>query len=127
MEIFGKYGPLASIKIMWPRSDEEKARQRNCGFVAFMSRKDGERALKNLNGENITKYFEKTCTISSHLFYVFIYHTFLLLLIIILLYLFICKLFLILIIFTITCFYFINLQLIYYNGNNKIAHVNITR
>jgi len=54
MEIFGKYGPLASIKIMWPRSDEEKARQRNCGFVAFMSRKDGERALKNLNGENIT-------------------------------------------------------------------------
>ncbi|KYM80169.1 hypothetical protein ALC53_09263, partial [Atta colombica] len=49
MEIFGKYGPLASIKIMWPRSDEEKARQRNCGFVAFMSRKDGERALKNLN------------------------------------------------------------------------------
>lgn len=55
MEIFGKYGPLASIKIMWPRSDEEKARQRNCGFVAFMSRKDGERALKNLNGENITR------------------------------------------------------------------------
>lgn len=50
MEIFGKFGPLASIKIMWPRSDEEKARQRNCGFVAFMSRKDGERALKNLNG-----------------------------------------------------------------------------
>ncbi|CAD6222317.1 GSCOCG00000910001-RA-CDS [Cotesia congregata] len=51
MEIFGKFGPLASIKIMWPRSDEEKARQRNCGFVAFMSRKDGERALKNLNGD----------------------------------------------------------------------------
>jgi len=35
---------------MWPRSDEEKARGRNCGFVAYMSRKDGERALKNLNG-----------------------------------------------------------------------------
>lgn len=51
MEIFGKFGPLASIKIMWPRSDEEKARQRNCGFVAFMSRKDGERALKSLNGD----------------------------------------------------------------------------
>ena len=50
MEVFGKFGPLASIKIMWPRSDEEKARQRNCGFVAFMSRRDGERALKNLNG-----------------------------------------------------------------------------
>lgn len=53
MEIFGKFGPLASIKIMWPRSDEEKARQRNCGFVAFMSRKDGERALKNLNGLHV--------------------------------------------------------------------------
>lgn len=57
MEIFGKYGPLASIKIMWPRSDEEKARQRNCGFVAFMSRKDGERALKNLNGKKIIILF----------------------------------------------------------------------
>lgn len=51
MEIFGRYGPLASIKIMWPRSDEEKARGRNCGFVAFMSRKDGERALRCMNGE----------------------------------------------------------------------------
>lgn len=50
MEVFGRYGPLASIKIMWPRSDEEKARGRNCGFVAFMNRKDGERALKFLNG-----------------------------------------------------------------------------
>ena len=59
MEIFGKFGPLASIKIMWPRSDEEKARQRNCGFVAFMSRKDGERALKNLNGKFITNRYEK--------------------------------------------------------------------
>jgi len=51
MEIFGKYGPLASIKIMWPRSDEEKARGRNCGFVAYMNRKDGERALKFLGGK----------------------------------------------------------------------------
>ncbi|CAB0013685.1 unnamed protein product [Nesidiocoris tenuis] len=49
MEVFGKYGPLASIKIMWPRSDEEKSRGRNCGFVAFMSRKDGDRAMKALN------------------------------------------------------------------------------
>ncbi|XP_057656259.1 U2 snRNP-associated SURP motif-containing protein [Diorhabda carinulata] len=56
MELFGRYGPLASIKIMWPRSDEEKARGRNCGFVAYMSRKDGERALKNLNGKDIQGY-----------------------------------------------------------------------
>ncbi|XP_013149692.1 PREDICTED: U2 snRNP-associated SURP motif-containing protein, partial [Papilio polytes] len=56
MEIFGRYGPLASIKIMWPRSDEEKARGRNCGFVAFMSRKDGERALRSINGKEIMSY-----------------------------------------------------------------------
>ncbi|XP_026475095.1 U2 snRNP-associated SURP motif-containing protein isoform X2 [Ctenocephalides felis] len=56
MEVFGRYGPLASIKIMWPRSDEEKARGRNCGFVAFMNRKDGERALKNLNGREVFHY-----------------------------------------------------------------------
>uniref|UniRef100_A0A3B4TQF7 U2 snRNP-associated SURP domain containing n=1 Tax=Seriola dumerili TaxID=41447 RepID=A0A3B4TQF7_SERDU len=46
---FGRYGPLASVKIMWPRTDEERARERNCGFVAFMNRRDAERALKNLN------------------------------------------------------------------------------
>lgn len=56
MEVFGKYGPLASIKIMWPRSDEEKARARNCGFVAFMNRKDGERALRFLNGKDVMGY-----------------------------------------------------------------------
>ena len=50
-ELFGKYGPLASIKIMYPRSEEERNRGRNCGFVAFMNRKDGERALANLQGE----------------------------------------------------------------------------
>lgn len=50
MQRFGKYGPLASVKIMWPRSDEEKARNANCGFVAFMSRKDAELALKELDG-----------------------------------------------------------------------------
>lgn len=49
-DIFGKFGPLASIKIMWPRTDEERARNRNSGFVAYMSRIDAERALKNLTG-----------------------------------------------------------------------------
>lgn len=51
MELFGRYGPLASIKIMWPRTDDERNRGRNCGFVAFMNRKDGERALSSLNGK----------------------------------------------------------------------------
>uniref|UniRef100_A0AAQ5XHT1 U2 snRNP-associated SURP motif-containing protein n=1 Tax=Amphiprion ocellaris TaxID=80972 RepID=A0AAQ5XHT1_AMPOC len=53
---FGRYGPLASVKIMWPRTDEERARERNCGFVAFMNRRDAERALKNLNGKMIMNF-----------------------------------------------------------------------
>ncbi|XP_077293313.1 U2 snRNP-associated SURP motif-containing protein [Arctopsyche grandis] len=56
MEIFGRFGPLASIKIMWPRSVEEIARGRNCGFVAYMSRRDGERALRHLNGKEVMQY-----------------------------------------------------------------------
>ena len=48
-----RYGPLASIKIMWPRTEDEKSRGRNCGFVAFMSRLDGERALNALTGRTI--------------------------------------------------------------------------
>ncbi|XP_063772050.1 U2 snRNP-associated SURP motif-containing protein isoform X2 [Pseudophryne corroboree] len=53
---FGRFGPLASVKIMWPRTDEERARERNCGFVAFMSRRDAERALKNLNGKMVMSF-----------------------------------------------------------------------
>lgn len=55
-DIFGKFGPLASIKIMWPRTDEERARNRNSGFVAYMSRIDADRALKALNGRNVKGY-----------------------------------------------------------------------
>lgn len=47
---FGKYGPLASVKIMWPRTEEERCRTSNRAFVAFMTRKDAERALAALNG-----------------------------------------------------------------------------
>jgi RNA recognition motif-containing protein len=50
MKLFGQYGPLASVKIMWPRTEEEKSRNRNCGFVAFMKRKDGDKALIALKG-----------------------------------------------------------------------------
>lgn len=55
-EVFGKYGPLASVKIMWPRSEEEKARGRHCGFVAFMTRADADRAYKALRGQDIMDY-----------------------------------------------------------------------
>lgn len=53
MELFGRYGPLASVKIMYPRTDEEKSRLTNCGFVAYMSRKDAERAMNELNGSQL--------------------------------------------------------------------------
>lgn len=47
---FGRYGPLASVKIMWPRTDEERCRTSNRAFVAFMTRKDAEKALAALDG-----------------------------------------------------------------------------
>lgn len=60
---FGKYGPLASVKIMWPRTDEERTRVTNRGFVAFMTRKDAERALAALDGEtsSILRHQTDTC------------------------------------------------------------------
>ena len=33
---FLRYGDIASIKVMWPRDDDQRRRGRNCGFVAFM-------------------------------------------------------------------------------------------
>ena len=50
-KVFGRYGPLASVKIMWPRSEEEKLRNRNCGFVAFMTRREGEKCLDDIEGK----------------------------------------------------------------------------
>lgn len=75
MELFGKYGPLASIKIMWPRSEEERARCRNCGFVAYMSRRDAERALRALNGKDVMNYemklgWGKSVPIMTHPIYI---------------------------------------------------------
>uniref|UniRef100_A0A3Q0RYC9 Zgc:163098 n=1 Tax=Amphilophus citrinellus TaxID=61819 RepID=A0A3Q0RYC9_AMPCI len=41
------------VKIMWPRTDEERCRTSNRAFVAFMTRKDAERALAALDGKVI--------------------------------------------------------------------------
>lgn len=55
-EEFGRHGPLASVKVMWPRSEEERARNRNCGFVAFMNRRDAERAMADLEGRELMNF-----------------------------------------------------------------------
>lgn len=45
MELFSKYGEINSVKVMWPRTEEEKIRKRNCGFVSYRLRSDAEEAL----------------------------------------------------------------------------------
>ena len=39
--------------LQWPRTDDERSRGKNCGFVAFMCRADGERAVAALGGKVI--------------------------------------------------------------------------
>ena len=51
--IFGKHGPLVSVKIMWPRGEEQKNRPHNCGFVAFKNRSDAENAFFSLDNVDI--------------------------------------------------------------------------
>lgn len=50
---FGKYGPIASVKIMWPRTQEEKDKGNNCGFVSYMKKEDAAAAIKNLDGKEV--------------------------------------------------------------------------
>jgi U2-associated protein SR140 len=33
--VFSSYGEIESVKVMWPRTEEERKRRRNCGFVKF--------------------------------------------------------------------------------------------
>lgn len=69
IKIFGVYGPLASVKIMWPKNDD-KART-NCGFVAYMSRKDGERALQELkNYDDMRIGWGKPVELPAHPIYI---------------------------------------------------------
>ncbi|KAG5456535.1 MAG: hypothetical protein BJ554DRAFT_3699 [Olpidium bornovanus] len=41
---------------MWPRTQEERDRNRNCGFIAFMSRSDAAAALKDMDGFDLQGY-----------------------------------------------------------------------
>ncbi|KAH7840765.1 hypothetical protein Vadar_021298 [Vaccinium darrowii] len=56
LRTFGRFGPIASVKIMWPRTEEEHRRQRNCGFVAFMNRADGQAAKDEMQGVVVYEY-----------------------------------------------------------------------
>ncbi|WVZ77640.1 hypothetical protein U9M48_025486 [Paspalum notatum var. saurae] len=56
LRTFGRFGPIASVKITWPRTEEERRRQRNCGFVAFMNRADGQAAKDEMQGVVVYDY-----------------------------------------------------------------------
>ncbi|KAJ2606713.1 RNA-binding ribosome biosynthesis protein mak21 [Coemansia sp. RSA 1722] len=53
---FGKYGPIGSVKIMWPRTAEEHNRNKNSGFVSFMDRECAARALAEMDGRDLGGY-----------------------------------------------------------------------
>ncbi|KAJ1658467.1 hypothetical protein IWQ61_002289 [Dispira simplex] len=55
-KLFAEYGPIGSVKIMWPRTPEEYDRNRNSGFVSYMTRSDAEEALQHLNGHMLMGY-----------------------------------------------------------------------
>ncbi|KAJ2725396.1 hypothetical protein GGI07_001275 [Coemansia sp. Benny D115] len=50
---FGVYGPIGSVKIMWPRTAEEHARNKNNGFVSFMDRQSAAEALRCMDGKDL--------------------------------------------------------------------------
>lgn len=47
--VFQPYGDVATVKVMWPRSDEERARGYNVGFVCFYDREDAASAMAKLH------------------------------------------------------------------------------
>ncbi|KAG5591556.1 hypothetical protein H5410_042070 [Solanum commersonii] len=56
LHTFGRFGPIASVKIMWPRTEEERRRQRNCGFVSFMNSADAQAATDEMEGVIVYEY-----------------------------------------------------------------------
>ena len=50
---FANYGDIASVKIMWPRGEEEQKRTKNCGFCSYMRREDAEQAMIHMQGKMI--------------------------------------------------------------------------
>jgi U2-associated protein SR140 len=46
---------------MWPRSQEEKERNRNSAFISFMKRSDAEKALKAMDGKELHGHLLRVC------------------------------------------------------------------
>lgn len=63
LQLFQKYGKIISIKIMWPRKAEEKARGFNSGFVLFQNRKEAENALRTLQKYTINDQYNNPVTL----------------------------------------------------------------
>jgi len=51
--IFGQFGTVTSVKIMYPRTERQRLRSINCGFVQFSSREEAERAKAHMDGKEI--------------------------------------------------------------------------
>lgn len=49
---FGVFGPIASVKIMWPRGMDSSALSLS-GFVSFMVREDAARAIAEMDGKRL--------------------------------------------------------------------------
>ncbi len=48
-KVFCKFGEIESVKVMWPRTEEERKRKRNCGFVKFYKYESAYLAKEYLN------------------------------------------------------------------------------
>ena len=56
----GKYGAIASVKVMWPRTEEEKRRNRNCGFVRCAKNKKQQRRCTIIVAGTVAANTQKT-------------------------------------------------------------------
>mmetsp|Transcript_30740 Transcript_30740/g.99086 ORF Transcript_30740/g.99086 Transcript_30740/m.99086 type:complete len:195 (-) Transcript_30740:1648-2232(-) len=52
-EAFGAFGDIFSVKVMWPRSEDERRRNRNKGFVSFVRREDAEEAKARMDDQPV--------------------------------------------------------------------------
>lgn len=56
---FGKYGAIASVKILYPKTEDERIKNRgrgNSGFISYMTRDNAEEAKLEMNDKNLKNY-----------------------------------------------------------------------